>query len=186
MDKTKRSICVFCGSSPGNSGAFAEAARETGRLIAAQGYTLVFGGGGLGLMGETARAVRDSGAPVTGILPEFLRHLEPPLARGEQVRIVPDLYRRKDDMMASSDAFLILPGGLGTLDEFFEVVTSAQLGVHNKPIVVLNTERFYGPLQAMMEHVVRQGFAKPAALDLYRVAATPAEAMAMITQALGS
>lgn len=186
MDKTKRTICVFCGSSIGNSEGFAEAARETGRLIAARGYTLLFGGGGLGLMGATARAARDAGAPVTGILPDFLRHLEPPLAQGETVRVVPDLFRRKDDMMASSDAFIILPGGLGTLDEFFEVVTSAQLGVHKKPIVVLNTNSYYAPLIALMEHVVREGFAKPTSLDLYRVAATPVEAMTIVTQALGS
>ena len=186
MDKTSRTICVFCGSSPGIREVYAEAARETGRLIAANGYAMVFGGGGLGLMGETARSVRDSGASVTGILPDFLRHLEPPLARGETVHIVPDLFRRKDEMMTLADAFIVLPGGLGTLDEFYEVVTSAQLGVHKKPIVVLNTGGFYDPLQAMMEHVVREGFAKPAAIALYRIAATPAEALAMIKQALGS
>jgi len=186
MDKTKRAICVFCGSSMGNSEAFAAAARETGRLIAASGYAMVFGGGGLGLMGETARAVRDGGASVIGILPDFLRHLEPPLARGEEVRIVPDLYRRKNEMVEASDAFIILPGGLGTLDEFFEVVTSAQLGVHNKPIVVLNTGGFYDPLQALMDHVVRTGFAKPKALALYHIAATPKDAMTIITQALDS
>jgi uncharacterized protein (TIGR00730 family) len=186
MNMDKRTICVFCGSSMGNSEAFAEAARETGRLIAKNGYAMVFGGGGLGLMGETARAVRDGGASVTGILPDFLRHLEPPLAQGETVRVVPDLFRRKDEMIARSDAFIILPGGLGTLDEFFEVVTSAQLGVHNKPIVVLNTAGFYDPLQALMDHVVRMGFAKPEALALYRVAVTPKDAMAIITQALDS
>ncbi|HEY2032407.1 MAG TPA: TIGR00730 family Rossman fold protein [Rhizomicrobium sp.] len=186
MDKTKRTICVFCGSSMGSSEAFAEAARETGRLIAARGHVLLFGGGGLGLMGITARAARDGGAPVTGILPDFLRHLEPPLAQGETVRVVPDLFRRKDDMMASSDAFIILPGGMGTLDEFFEVVTSAQLSVHRKPIVLINTNGYYAPLIALIEHVVREGFAKPASLELYRVAATPEEAITMITQALDS
>ena len=182
----KRTICVFCGSSFGNSAAYADAARETGQLIAAKGYTLVFGGGGLGLMGETARAARDGGAPVTGILPDFLRHLEPPLAHGETVRVVPDLFLRKQEMMATSDAFVILPGGMGTLDEFFEVATAAQLAVHAKPIVVLDVNGYYRPLIALVEHVVREGFAKPAALELYRVAKTPAEAMAMLTRALDS
>jgi uncharacterized protein (TIGR00730 family) len=185
MDKIRRTLCVFCGSSFGNSPAYADAAGEMGRLIAQQGYSMVFGGGGLGLMGETARAVRDGGATVTGILPDFLRGLEPPLARGESVRVVPDLFERKRQMM-QADAFIVLPGGLGTLDEFFEVVTSAQLGVHKKAIVLLNTGGFYAPLQALMEHTIREGFAKPTARDLYHVAATPAEAMTIITQVLDS
>src|ERR1700761_3282068 len=119
MDKNTKTICVFCGSSLGSDPMFAEAARETGRLIAAHGYKMLFGGGGLGLMGETARSARDAGAPVRGILPEFLRDLEPPLDHGERVEIVPDMGSRKRRMLALSDAFLILPGGIGTLDEFF-------------------------------------------------------------------
>ncbi|HWA31269.1 MAG TPA: TIGR00730 family Rossman fold protein [Rhizomicrobium sp.] len=186
MDKKTRTICVFCGSSYGNNDAYAAAAKDVGSLIAREGYAMIFGGGGLGLMGETARAVRDGGAKVTGILPDFLRHLEPPLARGEEVRVVPDLFHRKQDMILSSDAFIILPGGLGTLDELFEVVTSAQLDVHHKPVVLLNTNGFYDPLLALLRHVVDEGFAKPAVFDLYRVRDTPAEAIAYITQALDS
>lgn len=185
MDKKTRTVCVFCGSSPGNGTAYAHAAKEIGSLIAKHGYALVFGGGGLGLMGETARAVRDGGAKVTGILPDFLRHLEPPLARGESVRVVRDLFERKRQML-EADAFIILPGGLGTLDEFFEVVTSAQLEVHRRPIALLNTAGYYDPLIALMEHVAREGFAKPSSLNLYRVVRTPKEAMAFLKQALGS
>jgi len=111
----------------GHAEAYGEAARELGRLIAAKGFSLVFGGGGLGLMGQVARAARDAGAPVIGVLPEFLRALEPPLKSAEELIITPDLYQRKDRMMAMASGFIILPGGLGTLDEFFEVLTAAQL-----------------------------------------------------------
>lgn len=172
----KKTICVFCGSSLGDDPAYAAAARETGKLIAAKGWSLVFGGGGLGLMGEVARAARDGGAGVTGILPEFLRHLEPPLSQGETVEIAADLYDRKERMIAEADAFIVLPGGLGTLDEFYEVVTSAQLAVHSKPIVLVNTNGYYDPLIALMEHVIVHGFAQPVSRKLFRVAATPAEA----------
>ena len=186
MDKNRQTICVFCGSSPGNSPAYAAAAKETGSLIAKHGYAMIFGGGGLGLMGETARAVRDGGAPVTGILPDFLRHLEPPLAHGETVRIVPDLFHRKQDMILSSDAFIVLPGGLGTLDELFEIITAAQLDVHHKPVVLLNTNGYYEPLLALLKHVVDEGFAKPSVFNIYRVRDTPAETIAYLTQALDS
>ena len=185
MDKRKRTVCVFCGSSRGNKPSYAAAAKEIGNLIAREGFSLVCGGGGLGLMGETARAVRDGGAEVIGILPDFLRHLEPPLARGESVRVVPDLFERKRQML-DADAFIVLPGGLGTMDEFYEVVTSAQLEVHRRPIVLLNVDGYYDPLIALMKHIVREGFAKPSSLDLYRVAATAKEAMAFLTQAPGS
>jgi uncharacterized protein (TIGR00730 family) len=184
MDNIRHNICVFCGSSPGRDPAFARAARETGQRIAEQGWSLVFGGGALGLMGEVARAARDHGANVTGILPDFLRHLEPPLTQGETVQIVPDLYRRKQQMIDSASGFIVLPGGLGTLDEFFEVVTSAQLAVHTKPVVLLNTNGYYRPLIALTEHIVREGFAKPDAAELYRVAETPKDAIAILTQAL--
>ena len=182
----KKTICVFCGSSLGSDPAYAAAARETGRLIAAEGWSLVFGGGGLGLMGETARAARDGGAGVTGILPQFLRHLEPPLSRGETVEITADLYDRKARMIEEADAFIILSGGLGTLDEFYEVVTSAQLAVHAKPIVLVNTNGYYDPLIALMEHVIAHGFAQPASRKLFQTVATPAEAIDKIKQARGS
>jgi len=180
----RRAICVFCGSSMGHEEAFGEAARETGRLIAAHGYSLVFGGGSLGLMGQVARAARDSGAPVIGIVPEFLRHLEPPLKSAEELIITPDLYQRKDRMMALASAFIILPGGMGTMDEFFEVLTSAQLEQHDKPIVLVNTTGFYDCLTAMLEHHVKCGFARSEIHDLYRVASDPAHAMRIIEEAI--
>ena len=174
-------VCVFCGSSPGNDPAYAEAARRFGTLVAENRYRLLFGGGGLGLMGEVARAARAGGAPVMGILPAFLRHLEPPLEFGEKVVITPDLQQRKARMIGLSDAFVILAGGLGTFDEFFEVITTAQLGVHKKPIVVVYTLRYFTPLQALMEHVVAGGFARPQTASLYSVVATPDDAIDLLT-----
>ncbi len=184
MEKPQRAICVFCGSSPGSDARFAQSARLLGQLIASRGFSLVFGGGGLGLMGEVARAARDGGAKVTGILPEFLRHLEPPLAHGEDVVVVPDLFIRKHRMVAMADAFVVLPGGMGTLDEFFEVVTSAQLAVHTKPVVLVNIAGYYDPLLALVDHTIRSGFAAPASAKLFRVAKSAEEAMDILTAAL--
>ncbi|HEY4114490.1 MAG TPA: TIGR00730 family Rossman fold protein [Rhizomicrobium sp.] len=184
--ENRRFICVFCGSSMGHDEAYAEAARETGRLIATHGYGFVFGGGSLGLMGQAARAARDAGAPVIGIVPGFLRYLEPPLKRAEELIVTPDLYQRKDRMMAMAAAFVILPGGLGTLDELFEVITSAQLEQHEKPIVIVNVNGFYDPLVALLEHHVAKGFARAEIHDLYKVVDTPAEALRFIEQALAS
>ena len=186
MDKPKRNICVFCGSSLGRDALFAEAAREAGRLIASHGYNMVFGGGSLGLMGETARAARDGGAKVTGILPGFLRELEPPLAAGENIEIVPDMGVRKRRMLSLSDAFLILPGGIGTLDEFFEVIVEKQLGQLPKPIVILNLSGCYDPLIDLLNHTAGLEFVRPNLETLFRVAYSPEKAIEHITRVLDS
>lgn len=176
-----RTICVFCGSSPGQGEAYMEAARQFGALVGKAGFQFLFGGGRLGLMGASAIAAHDAGSKVIGIMPEFLRHLEPPLkGEMEEVLIVPDLFTRKDRMIAMSDAFAVLPGGLGTLDEFFEVITSAQLLVHAKPIVVVNTNGYFDPVLAMIEKVIAQGFAQPRSLTLHSVVKTPEEAMVFL------
>lgn len=174
-------LCVFCGSSPGDDPAYAEAARTLGRLIGEGGHRLVFGGGGVGLMGEVARAARDHGSPVIGILPAFLRHLEPPLKRAEELVITPDLQQRKARMLSLSDAFLLLPGGLGTMDEYFEVVTTAQLLVHAKPVVLIDVKNYFAPLRALVDHIVGHGFARPEVARLHKFAETPEEAMRIIS-----
>ena len=174
------SVCVFCGSSFGANPAYAEAARRFGALLAEREFAMVFGGGGLGLMGETARAACDAGARVQGILPDFLKHLEPPLKTGEQVIITPDLFIRKAQMMEQADAFAVLPGGNGTMDEFFEILTSAQLDVHTKPIVLVNVEGYFEPLIALLDHIVAKGFAAPDIRKLFHVCATPDEAIALL------
>jgi uncharacterized protein (TIGR00730 family) len=159
--KKRRAICVFCGSSYGADPAYAAAAKRLGTLIGEHGYSLVFGGGNVGLMGEVARAAGDAGAPVAGIIPEFLRHLEPPLEKREMVTVTADLQTRKMLMLERSDAFVILPGGLGTLDEYFEVLTSAQLRVFAKPIVIVDVAGYFAPLQALLAHVKGEGFVTP-------------------------
>jgi uncharacterized protein (TIGR00730 family) len=180
-DIRRKVICVFCGSSHGADPAFADAARRLGRLIGETGHSLVFGGGNIGLMGETARAARDAGANVTGILPAFLRHLEPPLKSADELVVVPELFERKARMIALADAFVILPGGMGTLDEFFEVVTAAQLGRHEKPVVLVNIARYFDPLEALLRHLVKNGFAQAEVFTLYRMVATVDEAMEVIS-----
>jgi uncharacterized protein (TIGR00730 family) len=182
----RRRICVFCGSSPGNEPAYAEAARELGRLIGENGHTLVFGGGNVGLMGEVARAARAAGGPVIGILPSFLRGLEPPLKSAEELIVTPDLQQRKSRMLALADAFVILPGGLGTLDEYFEVITTTQLRVHAKPIVVVDVGHYFAPLKQLLDHVVAQGFALAEIKSHQFFVATPREAIDTIEAALKS
>ncbi len=184
MDKNKLAICVFCGSSFGKDPAFRDTARAIGAGIAKRGHALIFGGGDLGLMGDTARAARETGTPVEGILPGFLRDAEPPLAFGETTQIVPDLFVRKQQMIARSDAFLVLPGGLGTYDEFFEVLTSAQLNVHAKPIIVVNVNGYFDALDHLVRASIQAGFARQAVLDLYRTANSAEAALELLDRAL--
>lgn len=191
MDKTDQNtgrkapaICVFCGSSFGTDPAFAEAARIIGAGIANMGARFVFGGGVPGLMGEAARAAREAGTQVLGILPGFLRDVEPPLSHGETTEIVSDLFVRKQKMIALSDAFVVLPGGLGTFDEFFEVLTAAQLHVESKPIVVVNVNGYFEPLDALVRHSIKMGFARDTALSLYDLADGPQAALATLKRAL--
>ena len=180
----KPAICVFCGSSFGDDPAFRDAARALGAGLGRLGFTMIFGGGGLGLMGETARGARDAGAGVQGILPGFLRDIEPPLTEGETTEIVPDLFVRKQQMIARSDAFVVLPGGLGTYDEFFEVLTAAQLGVHAKPIVVVNVKGYYDALDALVKATIAGGFAKPEVAGLYAMTPDADAALALLQKAL--
>lgn len=175
--ENQRTVCVFCGSSPGAKPVYAEAARELGQQLGKNGYRLVFGGGGVGLMGEVARAARAAGAPVIGVLPAFLRSLEPPLKSAEELIITPDLQLRKARMLALADAFVILPGGLGTLDEYFEVITTTQLRVHAKPIIVVSIEGYFDPLKALLDRVVEQGFARLEIASYHEFVATAAEAV---------
>ncbi len=184
MIKKIPSICVFCGSSPGHNPSHGKAARELGRLIGTHGFSLVFGGGNVGLMGETARAVSANGGTVIGVLPSFLRHLEPPLKETEELIITPDMQQRKARMLDLSDAFVALPGGLGTLDEIFEVLSTAHLAVHSKPIALLNVDGHFDPLLKVLDRVIEDGFA-PAAIDRhYRVTKTPDETIAYLEQKL--
>jgi uncharacterized protein (TIGR00730 family) len=182
MDNSKLKICVFCGSSHGSDAAYARDARRFGRLLGERGFDMVFGGGYIGLMGEVAHAAREAGAHVTGVLPDFLRHLEPPSHDAHRMIVTPDLQERKRLMLELSDGFAVLPGGLGTYDEFFEVFTSAQLNVFDKPIVLLDTEGVFAPLAALIEDVVGQGFAGERVRTLYDRAPTPEQAIERLAE----
>lgn len=148
-----KSICVYCGSGPGKNPAFVAAARDFGRILAENRIGLVYGGGSIGLMGALAQAVLEHGGKVTGIIPEFLKQREKMLTRAQEVIVTRDLHERKRLMFERADAFVALPGGVGTLEELVEQLTWAQLGRHKKPIMLANIERFWDPLCALIEHM---------------------------------
>jgi uncharacterized protein (TIGR00730 family) len=184
--KTGAAVCVFCGSSFGKDPAFRDAARAIGSGIAKMGYTLIFGGGGLGLMGDVARAALDGGSVIQGIMPAFLQALEPEVSPQEKLIVTPHMQERKNLMLQMSDAFIVLPGGLGTFDEFFEVVTEAQLGVHAKPIIVVNVNGYYDALDAMLHAIIKAGFAKEMVLKLYYLADGAEAALEILEGALNA
>ena len=159
-------VCVFCGSATGEDPVFAAAARAFGRLLAARGTTLVYGGGHVGLMGVLADAVLVGGGHVIGVIPERLAERELAHRTLTELHVVPSMHERKAKMANLADAFVALPGGLGTLDELFEIWTWAQLGFHHKPIGLLNVEGFFEPLLELTRHMVQQGFVRAPQLDL--------------------
>ena len=155
---TIKSICVYCASGPGNNPAFMEAATQLGRILAHNGIRLVYGGGSVGLMGALAEAVLDHGGTVTGVIPDFLVNREHMLVRVQERIITPDMHERKRVMFERADAFVALPGGVGTLEELVEQLTWAQLGRHKKPILILNTAGFWDPLCALIEQMEQLEF----------------------------
>jgi len=156
-----QSICVYCGSGPGRDAAYLESARAFGRILAQSRIGLVYGGGSLGLMGEIARSVIHHGGHVTGIIPGFLSEREHMLIEAQELIVVDDMHQRKQLMFTKSDAFVALPGGLGTLEEFVEQLTWSQLGRHVKPIVLVNVDGFWDPLLALFDRMGAQGFIRP-------------------------
>jgi uncharacterized protein (TIGR00730 family) len=156
-----RNVCVYCGSSPGHNPAYVAAARSLGRLLAESGIGLVYGGGGLGLMGEIAQMVLAHGGRVTGIIPEFLSEREHMLRDVTELVVVADMHQRKKLMFDKSDAFVAMPGGIGTLEELVEQLTWAQLGRHTKPIVLLDAEGFWAPFLGLLAHMKAEGFIRP-------------------------
>jgi len=174
---SRQAICVFCGSSHGADPIFTQTAQQFGTALVREGFDLVFGGGGVGLMGEVALSVSKGGGKVLGIIPGFLRHLEPPLEVSSQIVITDTMNDRKARMFAASDGFAILPGGIGTLDEFAEVLTGAQLRQHAKPIVLINIKDYFAPLRALLDHFVANGFAGAGINSLYQVAPSVEDAI---------
>ena len=186
VKRNRASVCVFCGSSFGNDPAYSEAAKAIGAGIAKMGFSLVFGGGGLGLMGEVAKAVLDGGQSIQGIMPGFLQALEPAVSPQEKLIVTPHMQERKTLMLQMSDAFIVLPGGLGTFDEFFEVVVEAQLGVHKKPIIVVNVKGYFDALDAMLHMTVEKGFAKETIFKVYYLADGAKAALDILEGALNA
>jgi uncharacterized protein (TIGR00730 family) len=153
-----KSICVYCGSGPGTNPAFVAAARRFGQILAENHVSLVYGGGSSGLMGACAEAVLDHGGYVTGIIPDFLVDREHLLMRSQERIITRDMHERKRQMFERADAFVALPGGVGTLEELVEQLTWAQLGRHKKPIMIANIEGFWQPLCALLDHMKQLQF----------------------------
>lgn len=156
------SICVYCGSSAGHKPEYAAAARDLGGLIASSGRTLVYGGGGVGLMGEVARAAMAGGGRVVGVIPSHLNTKERAYHEVE-LRVVESMHERKQAMADLADGFVAMPGGLGTFDELFEILTWNQIGLHGKPVGLLNVSGYFDALLSMVEQTVREGFAPPTA-----------------------
>jgi uncharacterized protein (TIGR00730 family) len=175
-------ICVFCGSSVGAKPKYLAEAKSLGQQMAGGGWGLVYGGTSVGLMGATADAALSSGAEVIGVLPQALQDREIAHRGLTKLHLVESMHERKALMASLSDAFIALPGGYGTLDEFFEIVTWAQLNIHSKPCVLINMDGYYDFLLRFLDHAVREEFVRATNIELVQVARNPAEALRRIEQ----
>ncbi|WP_321391624.1 TIGR00730 family Rossman fold protein [Emcibacter sp.] len=163
------SICVYCGSKTGNNGKFSTLARNLGHLMAEQNIRLVYGGGSIGLMGIIARAVMEKGGSVTGVIPGHLEDLEVGEKNLTDKFVVNNMHERKRMMFDHSDAFVILPGSIGTLDETIEMVTWKQLQLHDKPIILLNADNYWDPFIKMLKNIISEGFMTEHTMSLFEV-----------------
>lgn len=159
------SICVFCGARPGNNPSYSDAAEALGLWMAQAGHRLVYGAGDVGLMGTVARACQAAGGETFGVMPAHLLELEVGKTDLTRFVITETMHERKKVMFANSDLVVVLPGGAGSLDEFFEVLTWRQLGLHQKPLILLNIGDYWSPLLALVDHIIAQGFAAPSLRD---------------------
>ena len=180
------SICVYCGSRPGEQPAYAEAARAVGTWIGQRQGQLVYGGGKSGLMGIVAEATRAAGGRVVGIIPQALVDKELANTACDELHIVSTMHERKAMMAERSDAFLALPGGIGTFEELFEVWTWRQLGYHDKPIGLLNVDNYYSSLLDFLQSTVANGFMGPWQMDLVRSAEDPAPLLEFLVETSGT
>jgi hypothetical protein len=177
---TLKRVCVFCGSSPGRRREYARAATELGVLLARRRIGLVFGGGRVGMMGRLAQAALDGGGEVIGVIPRFLHEKRVAFAGLSDLRVVGSMHERKALMAELADGFIALPGGLGTLEETFEVLTWAQLGMHGKPCGLLDVAGFFAPLLRFLDQVTAEGFIDAAHRGMVLSAASPAELLAQL------
>ncbi|GAB3126564.1 LOG family protein [Novispirillum itersonii] len=172
-----RSLCVFCGASPGALPAYADEAAALGRAMAENGVRLVYGGGGIGIMGVVARAVLAHGGEVVGIIPEHLQTAEIALDGLTELHVVPDMHTRKRMMFERSDAIAVLPGGFGTLDETFEILTWKQLNLHAKPVIVVNTAGYWDGLLTFCRSMLEAGFIREKHLGMFSVVDSAPQAL---------
>ena len=186
MAKESLSICVYCGSRVGADAAYMQTAHELGTTIGELGWRLVYGAGDIGLMGQVARSAQTAGAQTLGVIPEHLDKIEVAKRDVSTLIVTETMHERKKVMYMNSDAIAVLPGGAGTLDEFFEVLTWAQLKLHGKPILVLNVNDYWTPLVALVEHVVAQGFADASLLRNFHVVNSVEELVAAARSAAGT
>ena len=177
------SVCVFCGSSARVSVRFRTAAKVLGQLLAEAGITVVYGGGRVGLMGLMARAAMGAGGRVIGVIPEHLKLVEGGRIELSELHVVHNMHERKAKMFDLADAFVILPGGFGTLDETIEITTWKQLGLHDKPIVVVDVDGYWAPLRSLIESIITAGFARPETADLFTVVASVEDVLSTLAVA---
>lgn len=175
-----RSICVYCGARDGARPEYAAAAQVLGAELGARGWRLVYGAGDVGLMGRVAQAAQAAGADTLGVIPTHLVAMEVAKRDLGRLIITETMHERKKVMAMNADAIAVLPGGAGSLDEFFEILTWAQLGLHNKPIVVVNTAGYWTPLLTLIDHVIAEGFASASLKSLFSVAETPEAALDLL------
>lgn len=186
MPAFSASVCVYCGSRDGRDPALPGTARETGAMLARNGWRLVFGAGDRGLMGAVARGATEAGGATLGVIPQHLIPRErAATARDGRYLVTETMHERKKVMFSNSDAAVVLPGGAGTLDEFFEILTWAQIGLHRKPLILLDAGGFWKPLAALVEHVIAQGFAEPSLRDLFASAASVPDLETLLRAKLG-
>ncbi len=181
--KSIEALCVYCGSAKGKNPRHAALARALGGEIAARGITLVYGAGGIGLMTEVADAVLAGGGHVVGVIPKHLARAEVQHGDLSETITVDSMHERKEIMFRRADAFAVLPGGFGTLDEFFEILTWRQIGLHSKPVAILDSDGYWAPLRTLLDVVVAEGFAPPEAHGLYHTAESVAELFERLAEA---
>lgn len=178
------SICVYCGSRKGGNPAFVSEAEALGHALAAEDWRLIYGAGDVGLMGTVARAAQAAGGETFGVIPTHLLEMEVGKTDLTRFVITETMHERKKVMLMNADAVVVMPGGAGTLDEFFEVLTWRQLGLHAKPIVVMDVAGFWAPLSALMTHVVDNGFADASLLEFVQTGGSASEVMDLLRRAL--
>ncbi|MCR9127725.1 MAG: TIGR00730 family Rossman fold protein [Rhodobacteraceae bacterium] len=176
-----KSVCVYCGSRAGAMPAYAEAAREMGETLAKNGWRTVYGAGDVGLMGILARSAQAAGGDTFGVIPAHLVAWEVGKTDLTRYVVTETMHERKKVMFMNADAVIVMPGGAGSLDELFEVLTWRQLGLHEKPVIVLNTAGYWDPMLALIEHVIAEGFADADLRDYLWVAVTPADAARLLS-----